>query len=143
MLKNIRHTGIVVNDIVKAIKFYEGLGFKLFSQNIEVGIYIDNLVCLNNVNLEWAKLKLADGNMLELLKYNSHHDKNPYELQPSFKLGCSHIAFTTSNVQKTINYIVENGGTCLKGYQISPDGKVKVVYCHDLEGNIIEIVEEL
>lgn len=143
MLKNIRHTGIVVENIVRAIHFYEGLGFKIFSQNTEIGIYIDNLVCLNNVNLEWAKLKLPDGSMIELLKYNSHNDKKSYVQQPSFKLGCSHIAFTTINIEKTIKYVVENGGTCLKEPQTSPDGKVKVVYCHDLEGNIIEIVEEL
>ena len=41
------------------------------------------------------------------------------------------------------NTFVKQGGSIKNTYQISPDGNVKVVYCQDIEGNILEIVQEL
>jgi catechol 2,3-dioxygenase-like lactoylglutathione lyase family enzyme len=142
MVLNTRHTGIVVRDIDTAIKFYSGLGMDLVSRMIEEGEYIDTLVGLLNTRLEWAKLKLPDNSLLELLQYYSHpvldQSKN---LQESNRLGCSHIAFTVTSVEKSVSYIVANGGSIKHDYQYSPDGKVKVIYCYDPEGNILEIVE--
>ena len=145
MVINTRHTGFVVDDLEKFISFYEGMGLKLISRMIEEGDYIDNLVSLNNVKLEWAKLALPDSSVIELLKYHSHPDleNNIENFQNSNRLGCSHIALTVVNIENVIDYICSNGGSIKKKYQISPDKKVKVVYCYDPEGNIIEIVEEL
>ena len=76
MVVNTRHTGFVVLDLDKFIKFYEGLGLKLKSRMIEEGDYIDKLVFINNVKLEWAKLSLPDGSLIELLKYHNHIDSS-------------------------------------------------------------------
>lgn len=144
MVLNTRHTGFVVTNIKKAIAFYEGLGFILVSTMLEEGSYIDNLVSLQNTKLEWAKLKLPDNSLLELLQYHSHPvDHHENVLQDSNRLGCSHIALTVRNIEQTIEYITTNGGNTKGSYQTSPDGKVKVIYCFDPEGNILEIVQEL
>jgi catechol 2,3-dioxygenase-like lactoylglutathione lyase family enzyme len=144
MVLNTRHTGFVVRNIDKSILFYEGLGFSLVSRIIEEGSYIDNLVGLENTKLEWAKLKLPDNSLLELLQYHSHpvHYEGS-SLQESNRLGCSHIALTVSSIEQTIEYIIANGGHVKNSYLRSPDGKVKVVYCFDPEGNILEVVQEL
>ena len=145
MVVNTRHTGFVVLDLDKFIKFYEGLGLKLKSRMIEEGDYIDKLVCMKNVKLEWAKLSLPDGSLIELLKYENHIEPShcDRELQLSNRLGCSHIALTVTNIEEAIEFICSSGGSIKNKYQISPDGKVKVAYCYDLEGNILEIVQEL
>ncbi len=144
MVLNIRHTGLVVNNLEKFISFYEGLGLKLISRMIEKGDYIDNLVNLKNVKLEWAKLALPDNSVIELLKYHSHPESiKPNYSQNANRIGFSHIALTVSNIKQTIEYICSRGGAIKNKYQTSPDGKVKVVYCYDIEGNILEIVEEL
>jgi catechol 2,3-dioxygenase-like lactoylglutathione lyase family enzyme len=144
MVLNTRHTGIVVRNLDAAIKFYSGLGMNLVSRMTEQGEYIDTLVGLTNTRLEWAKLKLPDNSLLELLRYHSHPvlDQS-ITLQESNRLGCSHIAFTVTDIKLTTSYIIANGGSIKHDYQISPDGKVKVLYCYDLEGNILEIVQEL
>lgn len=144
MVINTRHTGIVVRDIDAAIQFYCGMGMDLVSRITEEGEYIDTLVGLSNTCLEWAKLKLPDDSLLELLQYHSHpNSEQRITLQESNKIGCSHIAFTVKDVDQVISYIFNNGGSIKNNYQISPDGKVKVLYCYDLEGNILEIVEKL
>lgn len=145
MIINTRHFGIVVQDIEKSIKFYEGLGMTLQNRMVEEGPYIDKLVGLENVKLEWAKLKIRDNSVLELLKYHNNPDinNNSNKVQNSNKLGCSHIAFTVLNINDTISYISSSGGNINKKVQISPDKKVKVAYCYDIEGNLLEIVQEL
>ena len=145
MVLNTRHTGFVVLDLEKFIKFYEGFGLKLISRMVEQGHYIDNLVGLNNVKLEWAKLTLPDGSLIELLQYHTHKEliKKNCTFQMPNRLGCSHIALTVRNIDEAIEYICLSGGSIKNQYQTSPDGKVKVAYCFDIEGNILEIVENL
>lgn len=144
MVVNTRHTGIVVKDIDQAIRFYEGLGMKQAARMVEEGPYIDHLVGLAGARLEWAKLRLPDQSVVELLQYHSHPAQdNTDVLQEANRPGCSHIAFTVTDIEETIRYIKANGGMIKKGYQFSPDGNVKVIYCYDPEGNILEIVQEL
>lgn len=144
MVINTRHTGIVVKDIDKAVLFYEGMGMVLVNRMVEEGPYIEKLVGLPNVRLKWAKLRLPDQSLVELLQYQSHSDATEMDtLQESNRLGCSHIAFTVVDIEKAIEYITFNGGGIKKNYQFSPDGKVKVIYCYDFEGNILELVQEL
>ncbi len=145
MVLNTRHTGFVVLDLEKFIKFYEGFGLKLISRMVEQGDYIDTLVGLKNVKLEWAKLSLPDGSLIELLQYHTHIDSSysDEEVQFSNRLGCSHIALTVKDIKEAIEYICLSGGSIKNKYQISPDGNVKVAYCYDMEGNILEIVENL
>lgn len=145
MVLNTRHTGFVVLDIERFIKFYEGFGLTLVSRMIEVGEYIENLVGLKGVKLEWAKLSLPDGSLIELLQYHTHNEEiqDIIQLQSPNRLGCSHIALTVKNIETAIEYICNSGGAIKNEYQTSPDGKVKVAYCFDIEGNILEIVENL
>ena len=41
MIKNIRHTGIVVRDLNKSYNFYTELGFKTKSDEIESGEFLE------------------------------------------------------------------------------------------------------
>lgn len=145
MVINTRHTGIVVKNLEKAISFYEGLGMQLFSRMTEKGNYIDTLVGLQEVILDWAKLKLPDGSLVELLQYISPVSSgiDNEAVQESNRLGCSHIAFTVTDIEAVVKYIISNNGSIRNNYQLSPDGKVKVMYCYDMEGNILEIVQEI
>jgi predicted enzyme related to lactoylglutathione lyase len=145
MVLNTRHTGFVVLDLERFIKFYEGFGLTLVSRMIEVGEYIENLVGLKGVKLEWAKMSLPDGSLIELLQYHTHNEQiqNITQFQSPNRLGCSHIALTVKNIEMAIEYICNSGGGIINEYQTSPDGKVKVAYCFDMEGNILEIVENL
>ena len=145
MLLNTRHTGFVVLNLEKFINFYKGFGLKLISRMLEEGNYIDNLVGLKNVKLEWAKLSLPDGSIIGLLQYHTHSDSTYIEghIQLPYRVGCSHIALTVQNIEEAINYICLAGGSIQNNYQVSPDGKVKVAYCHDMEGNILELVQEI
>ena len=143
MITKARHTGIVVRDLSNAIDFYWGLGFEPFLREMEQGEFIDQVVNLSNAKVETAKLRSPCGFLLELLQYHSHPESKEINLQSSNRLGCSHLSFTVDDLHKTLIEIEEMGGNFNHPGEISPNGKVKVAYCHDPEGNLLELVEEI
>ena len=142
MIKGIRHTGIVVRDLDRAVRFYEGLGFSMWIREVENGVYIDKVVGLKDARIETAKLKSLCGGLLELLQYHSHPINKVVEKQPSNQLGCSHIAITVNDIDEIVEYIERNGGSLVNPPETPPEGKMRVAYCHDIEGNLIELVQE-
>ena len=123
--------------------FYKKLGFVEEAHAIETGEFIDQLVHLKNVRVETIKMKTPDGFLIELLKYHSHPQFLRETNSKSYELGCSHLAFTVDNIDKACGLIRKHGGTLTNPPAINEDGKLKVVYCHDPEGVLIELVEEL
>jgi catechol 2,3-dioxygenase-like lactoylglutathione lyase family enzyme len=143
MIKAVRHTGVVVRDLEKSTEFYCALGFVEDNQAIEEGDFIDTVVGLQNVKLEWVKLKAPDGYILELLQYHSHPEQKEIAKQRSNQLGCSHLAFSVDDIDTVCKEIKKIGGSVVSPPALTNDKKVKVVYCHDNEGNLMEIVEVL
>lgn len=143
MIKNVRHTGLVVRDIDRALEFYSALGFTLWKRETETGSFIEQVTGIPDVQLEWVKLKAYDGCLLELLQYHSHPRNGPCEPAPSNQLGCSHLAFTVIDIEAVCYRVVQLGGVVVNKPATSPDGKVRVAYCHDPEGILMELVEEI
>lgn len=143
MIRNTRHTGLVVRDLERSIAFYQALGLMVWERKIETGQFIDTVVGIPNVKLEWAKLRTPDGSLVELLQYHSHPECRPVEAAPSYRLGCSHIAFTVDDLPATCDLIGRLGGSTVNPPVEAPGGKVRVAYCHDLDGILMELVEEL
>ena len=142
MILNTRHTGIVVRDLDRAIGFYEGLGLRLWRREMETGSFIEQVTGLPDVRLEWAKLKAPDDSLVELLKYHSHLVNAPHEVPPAHAHGCAHIAFTVADVEAACARVKELGGTVTNPPALSPDKRARVAYGRDVDGIIIELVEE-
>ncbi len=148
MISSIRHAGIVVRDLDESLKFYCGiLGLSIYMRHIEPsGQFIDKLVGLNKVKLEWAKLIIPSGGLIELLQYHSHPDPDVLkcpEMFPANRLGCSHISLTVDNLSKVYDELNKNGYKSNSEPLLSPNGKVKILYCHDPDGTILELIEDL
>lgn len=141
MIINARHTGIVVNDLVRAEKFYSSLGFAECSRAIESGVFIDQVTGIEGAKLEWIKMNVSDGFVLELLQYHTHPATPLKKVPPANQLGCSHIAFTVECIEDTLAMICDAGGSVVNAAALAPNGKVKVAYGHDPEGVLLEIVE--
>lgn len=145
MILSTRHTGLVVRDLNKSLIFYRDiLGLSVFKRMKESGTYIERLVGIPGVTLEWIKLQACDGSLLELIKYHTGSGvSQEIENFPSDKLGCSHIAFTVNDIDRLYSVLIDNGYHCNSVPQLSPDGTVKVMYAHDPDGIIVELVQEL
>jgi catechol 2,3-dioxygenase-like lactoylglutathione lyase family enzyme len=143
MISKIRHTGIVVRDLEKSLYFYLNIGFKLSTRQVEQGNFIDQVVGLDGVKVETAKLYSPCGSLLELLQYHSHSIKKKINNQKSNQLGTSHIALTVESIKSAIVEIVKLGGSKVNDPSLSECGNYLVAYCHDPEGVLLEFVEEV
>ncbi|MDP6426360.1 MAG: VOC family protein, partial [Dehalococcoidia bacterium] len=92
MIKKIRHTGIVVRDLDISMHFYcDLLGFKITRQLDESGVYVDNMLSLDQVRVATVKMTAPDGQMIELLKFHTHlNEQKPRDIN---NVGITHIAF--------------------------------------------------
>ncbi len=145
MILGTRHTGLVVRDLKTSLAFYKDvLGLQEWKRAVEEGAYIETVVGISGVRLEWVKLRAADGSVLELIQYHSHPETSTgIELVPSNRLACPHVAFTVRNVNEAYGVLKQKGCVCKSAPQLSPDGAAKVMYCHDPDGIILELVEEM
>ncbi len=143
MIKGIRHTGLVVTDLARALDFWCGLlGFRLVRQMEESGPQIDAVLNLEAVRVTTAKLASPDGQQLELLQFHSHPGRPSWEGSPS-STGFTHIAMTVNSMEETMSRLSAYGAQFPNPPQRSPDGKVIVTYAVGPENILLELVEEL
>jgi catechol 2,3-dioxygenase-like lactoylglutathione lyase family enzyme len=142
MIKDIRHTGVVVMDLEASLYFYRDLlGFQVAKQMEEAGDYIDNISSLRNVKVTTVKMTSPTGQMIELLKYHSHSTEQ--KMREICEIGISHIAFTVDDLDIEYERLKDKGIQFNSPPQLSPDGYAKVTFCRAPEGTLIELVEVL
>ncbi len=143
MVKAVRHTGIVVSNLEKALHFYRDLlGLKIVKDADESGDYIDNMLSLKNVRVRTIKMTAEDGNLIELLYFQSHSCEAKKDRQ-FYEIGVSHVAFTVEDIEAIYHKLKEEGIFFNAVPQYSPDGYAKVTFCKDPDDNSVELVEVL
>ena len=143
MITAIRHTGLVVRDLERALHFWcEVLGFKLVKQMVESGPHIDAMMDLRDVRVTTAKLAAPDGNLVELLHFHSHPDQPRWNGTP-YSTGFTHVALTVVDLDQVILKLSNEGVRFPAPPQLSPDGYAKVIYAKGPEGVLLELVELL
>ena len=144
---SMRHFGITVCDLDRSLEFYESLGFRVEKRMLESGECIDSFSGRDGIEVTTAKLKDPNNSdvMLELLEYHSHKDPEPETnlSRPIFKVGCSHFAVTVSDLDNVYSQLSEKGTVFNCEPVLSPDGNVKLTFCRDPDGNLIEMVQPL
>lgn len=142
-MKAIRHIGITVTDLDKAMGFYgDLLGFRVVKRMEERGEFIDRISGLEKIRVTTVKMAADDGSLIELLHYHSHPRPRRGE-EKICAAGLSHIAFTVEDLDAEFKSLSKAGVKFNSEPQISPDGYAKVAFCRDTDGNLIELVEVL
>ena len=141
MSATLRHTGLVVADLDRAIEFWcVAFGFKVWKQMEESGENLDSAIGLKNVAVTTVKLIDSNGAILELLHFRSHPDI-PEWMGTLFSTGLTHIALTVEDVEAACKKVVDLGGSH-QPVGVSSDGQVKMTFCRGPEGLLLELVEE-
>lgn len=134
-----RHVGLVVRDIEACSAFYQALGFEVLVDSEESSSLISELVGVNVQSLRLIKLGRPSANTcVELLAFNPIVDCSRPPLNGT---GITHFALTVENVDA---FYEAHQQRCsfLSEPKLSADGRVKLVFCRDPEGNVIEVVSE-
>ena len=142
-MKAIRHTGITVTNLKKALNFYgDLLGFKIIKRMEEEGKFINKITGLKKTRVTTVKMAAYDGNLIELLYFHSH-PKACSKKKRLYAIGLSHIAFTVRNLDAEYQRLSKAGVKFNSAPQVSSDRYAKVAFCTDFNGNSIELVEVL
>ena len=110
---------------------------------IEKGKYIEKLTGIEGAEIEWAKLADNNLNILELIEYIVQSNLSSHVISKPNILSSLHIAFKVKDINEVYEELLKRNLFCNSEPLISSDGKVKVLYAHDPDGIIIEIVEEI
>ena len=142
-ITNVRHTGIVVSDMERSLRFYRDLlGMEVWADYKDNSDYMRAVTDIPDANVWMIKLKAADGVSIELLQYLSHPRDVP-EPGKACDVGCNHIALQVNDLDTLFDKLSAEGIHFNAPPTVSPDGGAKVTYCRDPEGVLIELVEIL
>jgi len=143
MIVGVRHTGIVVQDLDSAVNFWvEDLGFKIDSNQIEEGDFIDKLLGLIRVKVNSVKLIAPDSTMIELLKFIHPVNHKKIILKPNSN-SITHIALNVGDLEVLLERLSKRNYHPINKPLISQNKKVKVCYVRTHEDILIELVETL
>ena len=138
------HTGFVVSDLARSVKFYtEGIGLELDVEFKASGPGLEQVVGYEGVVLNMAMLVGDDGQLLELLNYENPPTQPRQEDQQyqRYWAGAAHLGFFVDNAQETFDRCVALGGKVLNPLVEALPGLL-ACYMQDPDGNWFEIVQD-
>lgn len=149
MISSVIHIGITVADIERSIAFYRDiLGFEYQSELVMEGKETDLLFNKTGCKARVAYLnpQRFNGSQIELIQFISHDvEKQQTDL---FRTSVSEICFSTDDIEKEYKRLSNKGVEFLSkpqefDFSDYGFGKSKAVYFRDLDGNILELIEEI
>lgn len=150
MIKNQRHLAISVKSLEKGIEFYSALGGDITSQDLEQGVFIEELLNQAGVIIKTCKIKFRDGSRIELMEFVSEQQTMTQRNSTSSisQIGYHHVAFTVSDLELAVAMVIQFGGktlgkTLVVGSSHSVHAvKAKHVYMLDPFGNLLHLAED-
>lgn len=141
---NIRHVGLVVNDLDLCLSFYHDLlGFQVTSRQLERGSYISKMLGFSDTEVETVKMKPKQGDtLLELLCFKNPHVAKS-ETRNLNHSGFTHFAVSVSNLENLYKNLLKADIRFVNEPVVTENNYARVVFCRDPEGNYIELTEVL
>jgi catechol 2,3-dioxygenase-like lactoylglutathione lyase family enzyme len=138
MVKEIRHSGIVVTDREKALEFYEALGFRLVAKGGVPGSLTKKLLGIEK-RIKYIKMAIPNENTtIEFYIDKELHSK--ISATKTF----NHIALTVTNINEIFNIVKGFDSVAVLWEPIlDTQGKNKLFFCRDPFGNLLEFVEPI
>lgn len=137
MVKNIRHSGIVINNIAKALMLYRDiLGFKIVSRETFTNTKL-NKKLFGNLYSTIICIKLGVEGYQGLLEFYYTTDKNSNIF--SYYNSYNHLSFTVDNLNDIIKKIRKLKLKVIYRYRVK---NKKIAFFRDFDYNLIELVEE-
>jgi len=143
LIKNIRHTGIVVDDLDASLVFYNGLlGFAIDHTAEEDERFICEILGITSAGLNTVKLSIGEGvrkQLIELLCFN----ENKHGIFDLITTGPTHIALEVIDIEHLYKKLYKNGVYFVSPPKTAPNMFAKVCFCKAPEGTYIELVQLL
>lgn len=149
-LFTMNHIGINVPDVDLAISWYRDvLGCFVLAEPAEasddgshLGAIVKDIFGDAFGKVRIAHLTTACGVGIEMFQFMEPKTYVPENTFDFSRSGIFHICLTTADIDATAKLITQNGGKVLsKIWQLYPEQNMRLVYCMDPWGTIIEFFE--
>ena len=142
-IQRMEHVGIVVDDLEAATAFFVELGLKLQGEGQVEGGWVDRVVGLEGVRVEYAMVETPDGHgRLELVKFHSPSVWGGEGHAPANILGIRHVAFVVDDIDAAVATVRARGGE-LVGEVENYEDIYRLCYVRGPEGIIVELAERI
>src|SRR2546427_2328273 len=131
------------DDLEAATAFFVELGLKLQGEGQVEGGWVDRVVGLEGVRVEYAMVETPDGHgRLELVKFHSPSVRGGDGHAPANILGIRHVAFVVDDIDAAVAAVRARGGE-LVGEVENYEDIYRLCYVRGPEGIIVELAERI
>jgi catechol 2,3-dioxygenase-like lactoylglutathione lyase family enzyme len=142
-LKRMDNMGIVVEDLVEAIAFFEELGLELEGHAMIEGEWAGRVTGLRDQRVEVAMMRTPDGySRLELSRFLAPPVVADHRRSPVNALGYLRVMFAVDDLHDTLARLRERGAQ-LVGEVVDYQDVYRLCYIRGPEGLLIGLAEEL
>jgi len=142
-IERMEHVGIVVEDLAAAVEFFVELGLEPRGKGQVEGSWVERIVALEEVKVEFAMLRAPDGyGEIELVKFHSPPAQGGDPNAPTNTPGLRHLAFLVDDIH-TVVAGLEARGTELVGELVRYENSYWLCYVRGPEGIIVELAEKI
>jgi catechol 2,3-dioxygenase-like lactoylglutathione lyase family enzyme len=141
-IQRMDHVGIVVDDLAAAKAFFLELGLEVQGEGQVEGDWVDRVVGLEGVDVEFAMMETPDGHSrLELIKFHSPPAEGDTDA-PANARGIRHLTFAVDDINAVVARLQARGAELVGEVENYQDVYL-LCYIRGPEGIIIELAERL
>jgi len=142
-IERMDHVGIVVDDLAASTAFFVELGFKLQGEGRVEGGWVDRIVALEGVRVDFAMMETPDGNgRLELIKFHAPSGPSGDRHAPANTPGIRHLAIAVDDIDAVLGRLLAHGAERV-GEVEQYEGVYRLCYIRGPEGIIVELAERI
>ena len=140
MIQRSHHTGFVVRDMERAIRFYSDVvGLKVKDRYERTGAAISQVIGYENTHLKAVHMEVPGGQSLELIQYvNPPPEERPTEERNV--VGATHLALQVDDIDAMYQKLAAGGAKPMNPPAEIAPGRT-ICYLQDPDGNWIELME--
>ena len=142
-IQRMDHVGIVFDDLAAATAFFVELGLKLQGEGTAEGGWVDRVVGLEGIRVEYAMMETPDGHgRLELIKFHAPPGPAGDRHAPANTPGIRHLAFAVNDIDAVVAGLQARGAE-LVGEVERYEDMYRLCYVRGPEGIIVELAEQI
>ena len=142
-LRRMDHVGVVVEDLAAAAEFFAELGLERQGQGSVEGSWVDRIVGLEGIQVDFAMMQTPDGDgKLELIEFQSPPAQVGDGQAPANTLGLRHLAFLVEDLDDVLARLQARGAE-LVGEVEQYENVFRLCYLRGPAGIIIELAERI
>ena len=142
-IQRLHHVGIVLDDLAAAAAFFAALGLEREGGGQVEGAWVDRVVGLAGIQVEFAMMKTPDGHgRLELIQFHAPSGGSGDRHAPANTPGLRHVAFVVDDIDAAVARVRACGGELVGEVERAGDS-YRLCYVRGPEGIIVELAQEI